>query len=289
MLFLGAAASVQGMPLAETTYLVPVSEIELFLREEVHVLKRTYRRDTAGIGFGVTSWMSAWVRFDYCTMGLYPIRRTDIGDLSLKAKFVIGDWFDQRLHLGFLVDIRFPTGRNAYASADWRTLALGKTELKLGPFWRIDIARILYLHFNCFYVFREGTGEDFWGGFFIDITKQETWENVFGFNPAKKNTFFSTRRLKNDYVAGALAISTDLFYPLTIQIECYGSVRVSRAPIDTGNVPIEGCGINPLLLSAGVRYFITPRLYVGLYTVQNPIKQEDYIRAIYGLECSIQL
>jgi hypothetical protein len=211
--------------------------------------------------------------------------------MFLKAKFFIGDFADDQIHLGFLMNYRFPIGRNAYSSPDWRNLALGKYEIRLGPFARFDILNFVFVHLNLFYTFREGNGEDFWGGFYFDITKQETWVKVFGLNPTEKNTFLNNDRIKNDYMVASMAWNTNYFYPVVPYIEVYGAFRVDRSHIDTANVPIEGAGCNALLLSAGLRYFFMEALYFGIYTVQNPLQasQKGFIRAIYGMELSLQI
>ena len=72
---------------------------------------------------------------------------------------------------------------------------------------------MVFIHLNLFYTFREANGEDFWGGFYINITKKETWEKFFGLNPAAKNTFFNIGRLKNDYMTVSMAWNTNYFYP----------------------------------------------------------------------------
>ncbi len=163
--------------------------------------------------------------------------------------------------------------------------------MTFGPFARFDIVDILFLHVNLFYTFREGRAEDFFGGFYLDITEKETWKKVFGLNPKEKDTFLGANRLKNDYITAALAINTGRLYPLVPYVEFCGAVRVSRSHIDTGDVPIEAARYNSFLMSAGLRYFFREAIYLGVYTVQNPIRvsQKGFIQAIYGLELSFQL
>ncbi len=98
-------------------------------------------------------------------------------------------------------------------------------------------------------------------------------------------------RIKNDYMSFSMAWNTNYFYPVVPYVEFYGSVRVSRVPIETGDVPIEACKYNVFLMSAGFRYFIKEAVYLGIYTVQNPLQatQKDYIQGIYGIELSVQI
>jgi hypothetical protein len=292
-LFLFMAAQGRGLalPLTETIYMIPEYDVEARFSDEIYQTDRWSRKDSASLGFGATDEISFWFRFDVLSHDPFRVKKSDIGDLFLKGKFYIGDYAQNQVHLGFLLDFRFPLSKNAYVSPDWRSLSLGKYEIKMGFFSRFDVLDVFFIHLNLFYTFREGNNEDFWGGFYFDITKKETWENVFGLNPKGKNTFLSVNRLKNDYITASMAWNTNYFYPIVPYIEVYGAFRVSRDHINTGSVPIEAAKYNTLLLSAGVRYFFMEAIYLGAYTVQNPLRasQKDYLQAIYGLELSIQI
>lgn len=291
MLFLPRWNDARALPLTETIYMIPEYSVEIFFRDEIFQTDRYARRDSAGLGFGVTDDFSLWMSIDYLSQGPFRVTRSEIGDLFFKGKFFIGDYAGNDVHLGFLIELRFPLGKDAYGSTYWRNLALGRYELTFGPFARFDIVDILFLHVNLFYTFREGRAEDFFGGFYLDITEKETWKKVFGLNPKEKDTFLGANRLKNDYITAALAINTGRLYPLVPYVEFCGAVRVSRSHIDTGDVPIEAARYNSFLMSAGLRYFFREAIYLGVYTVQNPIRvsQKGFIQAIYGLELSFQL
>ncbi|MBN2158641.1 MAG: hypothetical protein JW807_04540 [Spirochaetes bacterium] len=291
ILFLLIAGRAESLPLTETIYMIPEYDVEIYLRDEVHRTDRYSRRDSAGLGFGAVDWLSLWLQVDYLSQGPFKVDKSNIGDMFLKAKFYIGDFAGDQVHLGFMMNFRFPIGRNAYSSPDWRNLALGKYEIRLGPFARFDILDLAFIHLNLFYTFREGNGENFWGGFYFDITKKETWQKIFGLNPAEKDTFLNIERIKNDYMVASMALNTNYFYPFIPYIEAYGAFRVNRSHIDTGGVPIEGAAYNAFLLSAGIRYFFLEALYFGVYTVQNPLQasQKGFIRAIYGMELSLQI
>ncbi|OHD63542.1 MAG: hypothetical protein A2176_07080 [Spirochaetes bacterium RBG_13_51_14] len=290
-LFIVARNRAESLPLTETIYMIPEYDVEILLRDEVYQTGTYSRKDSASLGFGAIDSFSLWIQFDYLSQSAFRVTTSDIGDLFFKGKFYIGDYASNQLHLGFLLNFRFPLGRNAYVNSDWLNLALGKYEVKLGPFARVDILDVVFVHLNLFYTFREGNGEDFWGGFYFDILKKETWEKVFGLNPQEDDTFFSSSRLKNDYISVSMAWNTNYWYPFIPYIEMYGSFRVSRSHIDTGDVPIEAAKYNTLLLSAGVRYFFMQTVYIGIYTVQNPLRisQQDFIQAIYGIELSFQI
>ncbi len=291
ILFVAFQGRALSLPLTETVYMIPESSVEIFLRDEVFDTGKQSRRDTLGLGFGATENFSLWIQMSYLSQDAFRVTKSDIGDLFIRGKFYIGDYAKNQVHLGFLLDMRFPLAKNAYVNADWRNLALGKYELRLGPFARFDILNVVFIHFNLFYTFREANGEDFWGGFYINVTKKETWEKVFGLNPAADNTFLSTGRLKDDYMNVSMAWNTSFFYPFVPYIEFYGSFRVSRAHIDTSSVPIEAARYNTFLMGAGLRYFFMEAVYLGMYTVQNPLQrsQKDFIRGIYGIELSAQI
>jgi hypothetical protein len=291
ILFVAFQGRALSLPLTETIYMIPESSVEIFLRDEVFDTDRQSRRDTLGLGFGATDNFSLWIQMSYLSQDAFRVTKSDIGDLFVRGKFYIGDYAKNQVHLGFLLDLRFPLAKNAYSTKDWRNLALGKYELRLGPAARFDILDVAFIHVNLFYTFREANGEDFWGGFYIDITKKETWEKFFGLNPAADNTFFSTGRLKNDYMTLSMAWNTNYFYPVVPYLEFYGSFRVSRAGIDSSSVPIEAARYNAFLLGAGLRYFFMEAVYLGVYTVQNPLQgfQADFIRGIYGIELSVQI
>ncbi len=291
ILFLTAVNRADALPLTETIYMVPEYAVEIYLRDEVCQTDRWSRKDSIGLGFGATDEFSLWLNFDILSQSAFRINRADIGDLFIKGKFYIGDFARNQVHLGFLISLRFPLAKNAYANEEWRNLALGKYELKMGPFFRFDVLDVFFIHLNMFYTFREGNAEDFWGGFYLNITKSETWEKVFGLNPKAKNTFLNIDRIKNDYLTFSMAWNTNYFYPFVPYIECNGSVRVTGDYINTGDVPIEAARYNTFLMSAGLRYFFMEALYLGVYTVQNPLRasQHNFIQAIYGIEMSMQI
>ena len=284
-----AAGAHASLPLTETIYIIPENEVELSLREQVVDVERYYRRDRIGAGLGILPSVSLWIEFTYCTQDVIPGGKSEIGDLFLTSKFYIGDYWASRLHSCFLLRIRIPTGQSAYSSEEWRNLSLGKNEMTIGPIFQLDFLDPLFIHFNLLYTFREGEGEDFYGGFYLNIFKGETWQKLFGLNPWGEDTFLETGRLINDYISLSIAVNTDIIYPVVPFFECYTSFRVSGSAGSLDDLPIEALGINPvLLLSAGARYFFTESVYGGMYCIVNPLWQKDFIKIIYGMELSFQ-
>jgi hypothetical protein len=278
------------LPLAETIYLVPEYRVELFWKEESINIDKIFRKDTLGLGLGVPSRLGVWIQFEYLNRGLINFKRSDIGDFFVKSKYHIGDYFFDTLHVGYCFNIRFPLGKDAYSSGAWRNLAFGKNEIKTGLYSQIDIYNAFFVHLNLMYNFREGNAEDFWGGFYLDITKNETWEKAFGLNPYAEKTFLAARRLRNDYMGICSALSTSALYPFVPFVESYLSFRLYQKGNDTASLPIEAGKVNPVIfLSAGLRYFIKYGIYLGVYTIQNPRRESHFTGSVYGLELSLQL
>jgi hypothetical protein len=171
-------------------------------------------------------------------------------------------------------------------------MSLGKDELKIGPVFKVDLHESVFLHFNLFYVFRQGQNEGFYDGFYFKLTKKKTYKNVFGLNFRSKDAFLSTDRLKNDYAVCSVAINTDILYPnfsFIPYIEFYASHRVYKKQSgEFNNIPIEGSGINPVLLSLGARYFFSDAIFAGLYYIYNPKREKNYIKDIFGFDFSLQ-
>ncbi len=288
-LFLLAARPLDALPLTETIYCPREGAVEVFFRAEVQRVDSFYQKEVAGVGLGVLYNFSLWARFEYVHKGFFTFKENEIGDLFLKGKFHIGDYAGNSIHPGFLLEFRFPTGKNAYSGTQWRNLALGVNEITLGPYCRFDVVEALFFHFNFFYTFREGQGEDFYGGFYLNIFDGETWKRVFGLNPRYDDTFLSNKRLRNDFFSVSLAINTNVLYPVIPAVEVYGSFRPSKSRIETNDVRIEAAGVNPVLLVSGdLRFFINRSLYVGLYCVYNPFQQKGFTKEVYGIEFSAQ-
>jgi hypothetical protein len=287
--FYSAEKSEASLPLTETIYSLLEDEIEFGLKQEVIQTEKFYRTDVVGLGFGILANLSAWMRFQYMHDGILKSKKGDVGDFQVKLKYYIGDYMGDSIHAGFLFFFRFPSGRNAYVSQEWRNLALGKNEFRLGPYFQFDLPWSVFLHLNSFFTFREGKSENFYGGFYINIFEKETWVKAFGFNPNKEGTFFNRKRLGNDYFTFSLAVNTDRLLPFVPFAEVYGSVRPGKCDSDTNALRIEAAGVNPvLLLSGGIRYFFSRFTYLGLYGVFNPFMQEKFLRGIYGIEFSMQ-
>jgi hypothetical protein len=255
VVFFGLATAAAGsMPLTETAGVLPENTVDVALKEEIFTHGDGYRRETVGVGLGVSHNISASIQVQYLHDG-YDFRGGDeVGDTFFRLWFFLGNWLQDTLHGGILCHFRFPTGSNAYAEARWRNLALGNNELKIGPIFQYDAGPAV-LHFNAFYVFRERNGEGFYDRLYVNPLDGDTYVKVLGLNPFAKNTFLSPSLLKNDYFIFSTGLNTGSLYPFIPFAEIYYSHRI--CPTDRRDTfAVEGIGVNPLLMSAGCRFFI---------------------------------
>jgi hypothetical protein len=256
-----------GLPLTETIYTIPESEMALSFREEVLQLDNNFRRENFSIGFGILPDLSVWYSLDYLHNDIISASSSRSGDSFLKIWLYLGDYFNN-LRTGLLFSFRIPTGPDVYSENQWRNVSFGNNEVKVGPVFRIDLKKSFFLHLNIFYVFRQAENEGFYGA------------------------FLSSGRFKNDYVICSMALNTDILYPeisFIPYLEFYTSHRVYKK--QTGeyeNIPIEGSGINPVLFCLGGRYFFSDKIFLGAYFIFNPAREKNFIKDIFGFDFSLQ-
>ncbi len=275
-----------SLPLTETVSTLPEGDVELLLSGQIIELDRTCRRENLGLGLGILPSFSLWYTFQYLHEGLQSGDH-DLGDSFLRLWFYVGDFWGDRGHVGLSFTFRIPTGSSAYDNPKWRNLAFGNDEFKLGAVMKFDLNPV-YLHTNLFYVMRESSGEDFYNGFYLNPMRKKTYQKGLGFNPASSETFLSKDRLKNDHAVFALGINTDYYYPFVPYLELYASHRVYRRMDENDHLPIEGAGVNPVLLGCGCRYFFTQNNYGEIYGIYNPVQDKDYVGSIIGLGAGFQ-
>ena len=279
-----------SLPLTETIYTLPPGKIEFRLFEEFYQLNRYYLKENIEFGVGIMPDFSAWITLQFVHGDLKSGSiKNEVGDLFVKLWYYIGNFCHEVLHVGIFMEFRFPLGKNAYLDSQWRNVIFGNNELTIGSVFQFDIINAIFLHFNFNYTFQEGKNEDFWGGFYLNPIEKSTWVKLFGFNPAEKGTFLNKNRLKNDYFTLSLAIDTNQIYPFIPYIEFYTSFRPYRGKIQSSHMEIEAAGIDVFLISAGIRYFFIKKIFLGIYTIHNPLQniQKDYVKGIYGLDFSV--
>jgi len=287
ILFIFPAHLFAALPLTETLYFIPDGEIELFFRGEVHRVNRDFRVEHPGIGIGILPDCTVWFHFMYLHDDASEWEG-EAGDSFLKVLCHAGDYFHDRVHAGVMVRFRFPTGRSAFSSDAWQNLSLGRNEVRAGPVVKFDLPGSFYLHTSLFYTFRQAGGEDFYGGFSFNPAQSETYRRLFGLNPFEDGTFLSRDRLENDFISISICMNTGTIYPFIPFVELYTSRRFYRGEVACSSVPVEGCGIDPLLVCAGSRYFFSRAVYAGAYVIYNPVGESDYTRWVSGLEVSLQ-
>jgi hypothetical protein len=279
-----AAAS---MALTETIGTIPEGKMEVSLRGEYFSHDGGYIRESMGAGFGILPVLSASFQVQYLHDGDLSSGGGEVGDSFIRIWLYLGDFFRNTLHAGALFHFRLPTGPNAYTDPRWRNLSFGNNELKMGPVLQFDAGRV-FIHCNLFYVFRERNREGFYNTIYLNPLERQTYAKVFGLNFLSDKTFLEPERLKNDYAVFGLAVNTDAVHPFIPYAELYTSRRVYRKEYDTDSISIEGAGINPLLLSAGCRYFFSDSTFAGVYLVVNPVREQNYFREVAGVDAGMQ-
>lgn len=276
-----------SLPLTETIAIPQENKIEAVFHEELFTQGNGFRRESMGVNIGVLPYLSLAYYFQYIHQGYGFTGKGEIGDSFLRVLYYIGDYWNGSLHVSFLNLFRIPTGPNAYSSDEWRNLAFGNSEWKLGPVMQYDLGRI-FLHFNFCYVFREKNREGFYSHIYMNPFSKNTYKNVFGLNFLSEDAFLSKDMLKNDYASVSFAVNTDALYPFIPWMDIYFSHAVYNEKNDD-KLQIEAAGVNPLLMSAGCRYFFKESIFCGIYLIVNAGRQKDYIREIIGIEVTAQL
>ncbi|MCU0822436.1 MAG: hypothetical protein MUC95_08185, partial [Spirochaetes bacterium] len=266
-----------AMPLTDTIYTIPEGGIEIKSSAEFIKMNSDYNRETFSLGMGVLKDFSLWYSFQYLRRGTIKMEADELGDSFLRLWYFAGEFFNGSLRAGFQANFRIPTGADTYSSPEWRNLAFGNNELKLGPVFQLDIIKNIFLHLNVFYIFRQGQDEGFYGGISADLFDKKTYADLFGLNFQSEDAFLAKDKLKNDYAAVSLALNTDMLYPLIAYVELYKSQKVYNKKSGR-DLQIEGAGINPLLLSAGCRYFFREPLFLGFFYITSPARNENYIK-----------
>jgi len=244
-------------PLVKTIYTIPEGKVSAGARAQACQSEDWYRSEVFEIGLGILSDLTVWYSFTYYSGDLYQPAPGRPGDSFLSVWYYAGNYFDNSMHAGFLARSRIPTGKDVYNAREYRPEELGNNQLLLGPVILLN-PRKVSIHLNFFYVFREQPGESM---------------SLLGINPRANDSFLSARKMSNDYVAGACSIATGVAYPFVL----HGGIRAARllsssAVIagDNRSVLVEGLApLNAVACEAGLRFFVTDDLYIGLRGMYN--------------------
>ena len=260
-------------PLVETIYTIPEGKISAGVKAQALRSDKYYRSELFSIGLGILSDFTVWYSFNYYSGDLYNPAPGRPGDSFLSLWYYAGSYLDNLIHAGFLARSRIPTGKDVYNAREYRPDELGNNELLVGPVILLYPGKIS-IHLNFFYVFRERPGESM---------------SLLGINPGANDSFFSAREMTNDYVAGACSIATDAMFPFIF----HGGVRAARllasSAIVTGDnrqLLVDGVApVNAVTCQAGLRFFVTKDLYLGLFGMYNLNHDVNYaIRHSAGFE-----
>lgn len=273
-----------SLPLTDTIYTLPENLFEFSAGFAYISAGERFRKERATLGFGVRDDTSLSYSIEY-------LHREDegggssLGDSFLRLWYYAGEFAQDRICWGIAGIVRVPTGPSMYASQRWQPVASGIHELKLGPVFQTSIANF-FIHANLFYTFRQAEGENFYGGFKLKPFDRESYTGVLGFNPWHEGAFADKNRLKNDYASIAASLLTSRFFPFIFYAEFYYSHRVASRTTENDMIQVEGAGVNPLFVGAGIRYFISYSSYAELFGIARPGADDTYIRWIVGLSVS---
>lgn len=280
ILFLQITGLSASLPLTQTIYTLPESKIELNCREEFLRSDSNYRKEQYKLGIGLKPKVSVWYSFDYLHNGAFKTHDNEMGDSFLKLWLYPGNFFNNTINAGLLIESRIPTGTDSYADQRWKYLSFGNNELKIGPVIQAEPADKIYLHLNIFHVFREASGENLYSGMYLSPLRKETYIKVLGFNYRSDKTFFNSERLENDYVVLSCALNTEYPYPLIPFLEIYCSIPY--------NIDITNESAERYLAGLGARYFFTREIYLSFYYIYNLKAEKNNIKDISGFDFSLQ-
>ncbi len=276
---------IHPLPLTETCYIIPDGEIEFLFQEQLHKLNNFYRAEQISLGFGIIQNLSMTLYSQLLHQGSYTNgNKTAIGDSFMKISYFLGRYYHEIINLGLIIKFRFPTGEDSYIDNRWGDINFGKNELKIGPVARLKLNRALNIHMSLFYLMRESENESFYSGFKVNLIRLESYKSFFGFNPYAEGAFFEKKRLMNDYFIFNIAINTEFLLPVLPFIEIQFSRRVretSRPAHEHEPLPLNS---EPILISAGSRYFFSLSNYLGLYGLINPADSKKNLKWLIGIE-----
>lgn len=273
-----------SLPLTKTFYAADENLLDAAFYQEVVNGHDLFRKDIFSMGIGFYGGISADVRFDLLHNPGLPGSGSRPGDTFAGFSIPAGSYFDKKLAFFYYNRFRIPTGEDPYDNPEWRNVSLGRNELLTGPGASLRIGYNLLLSSNIFYIFREGPNENLYGDFNFNFTEKEAWKTLFGFNPFAEDSFFDSKKRGNDYISASFSIIYSFYYPYLFFSEFY----YSHNPGGGGRgLAIEGDGVNPLLVSAGVKYFPGSNVFVQASLTLNPLRNSGYIKEIWSLGVNI--
>jgi hypothetical protein len=260
LLFLCPSVSFASEPF-ETVYLLPEESIEVKAGLEAVDNGSGCLAEYIGFALGVSEVLTFRYSFTYVSSYLGKRGVSGPGDSYPSIRWYLGGW--DRVHVALSAGLTLPTGGNVYRNVDWAGLSLGNSELFSGLDFRYDLSRFVF-GLSSRYTFRQAADEEFFS-----------------------LRFFGPSRLKNDYCGGSLSVMALHFYPLTVYASVSASVRVWTRSTPQDRLPAEGCGVNPVPLSIGARWFFSRDVFLAVYYTEEAVRYAGFPRRRAGCAFSI--
>ncbi len=275
---------VWALPLTKTFYAADENLLDMSLYQELVNGHDLFRKDIFSMEIGFHGGVSADVRFELLHDPGLPGSGNRWGDTFAGFSIPAGRYFDKRLALFYYNRFRIPTGEDPYEQPEWRNISLGRHELLTGPGASMKIHSNLLLSANLFYIFREDRNESMYGDLNFKLTEKEAWKNIFGLNPFVGDSFFHSSKLRNDYISSSASLIYSDYYPYIFFSGIYYSHRPGGGG---GGLPIEGDGVNPLLVTAGIKYFPGSTVFIQGSCTLHPLRTRGYIKEIWSFGVNI--
>jgi len=270
-------SDIYSLPLTRSCYTPAEDKIDMSITEQFIYIENMNRKDNFSFNIGIGSYTSAGFDFSLIHYNSFETGESIPGDILFNLWHFIGEYFDGTFKTGVNLVVMIPTGPDAYTDEKCRNLSFGNNELKITPVLTLNLSSKEILIFNPSYTFREGRGEDLYSGFKLNPMNSETYESCLGLNPFYEDSFLDGENLRNDYASISAGIVTSRIYPLIIFSEVYYSSGITNCGNDD-DINIEGAGVNPLLLSAGIKYFFSESFFIQISDIVDLLQNEEYIK-----------
>jgi hypothetical protein len=276
-----------SLPLSRTVYTLPEEKIDIAFNQELVYIENMNRVDNFVFNLGLP-WDTSF-GFDFSIIhNDYKKAGSGVpGDILFNLWHFVGDYFDGAVSSGLSIVVRIPTGPDAYVDEKFRNLSYGYSELKFSPVLSFSLSQYEDLIFNLSYTFREGRGEDLYSSLKLNPFNGESYKSVFGLNPCSENSFFEGEKLKNDYASISAGFITSRLHPWIFFSEIYYSSGFYNKNNDTESINIEGNGVNPILLSLGIKYVFSNSFFIQLSDTAPLIQSQGYIKNRVELSLNI--
>jgi hypothetical protein len=276
-----------SLPLTRTVYTLPEEKIDLALNQELIYIDNMNRRDNFVFNLGLP-WDTSF-GFDFSIIHYNYKEAGDgvPGDILFNLWHFIGDYFDGAVRTGLSLVVRIPTGPDAYVDERARNLSYGHSELTFSPVVSFSVSQYENLAVNLRYTFRERRGEDLYSSLNLNPFNSESYRSVFGLNPFYEDSFFEGEKLKNDYTSFSAGLITSRLHPWIFFTEVYYSSGFYNGKDKEESINIEGDGVNPLLLSMGIKYFFSGSFFIQLSETVSLLRYEGYVKNRLELSLNI--